>query len=103
MADLGREPTRSRDDDERPLRPPDFERPLRSRAALLLWAVVVVARVAESAKFIFTGTGGVLGLVWTAFLVVASIAALTASPAVQAACLRNAHYLAAGYLSLIHI
>ncbi|KAH8052700.1 hypothetical protein JL721_10820 [Aureococcus anophagefferens] len=97
VADLGREPTRSRDDDERPLRPPDFERPLRSRAALLLWAVVVFARVAESAKFTFTGTGGVLGLVWTAFLVVASTAALTASPAVQAACLRNAHYLAAGY------
>jgi len=97
VADLGREPTRSRDDDERPLRPPDFERPLRSRAALLLWAVVVFVRVAESAKFIFTGIGGVLGLVWTAFLVVASTAALTASPAVQAACLRNAHYLAAGY------
>ena len=65
--------------------------------ALVYWAVCVFARVAESAGFVATGVGGAAGQIWTALIVLASTACFFASPALQAACLRNAHYLVACY------
>ena len=103
-AHLDRELARARDDHKQLLRVSDYEQLLRRRVALFYWALCVFSRVAESAGLKTNGAGGAAGQIYTVLVVLLSTAAvLFASPAFQAACLRNSPYVVALFRAGNHV